>query len=171
MNAIVVDKMFYLLNCCRLLRTRALVTRNFGTSAGEVSERGRSEREERSIARGSGHRRGHRRVDGGTRPRRRRVRPGAPRGSRTYRRPHLDLARPRLPGHLGASWIPGFAHNPIARLARRRAIAIVRTNISSVTPARYRSMVIYDGSPTGSRLVMTFSRTCSCRESFPRSRA
>jgi phytoene dehydrogenase-like protein len=49
-----------------------------------------------------------------------------------------------LPTDLGASWIQGFEDNPIARLARRRAIAIVRTNISSVTPARYRSMVIYD---------------------------
>ena len=49
-----------------------------------------------------------------------------------------------LPADLGASWIHGFEDNPIARLARRHAIAIVRTNISSVTPARYRSMVLYD---------------------------
>src|SRR5215813_3281771 len=49
-----------------------------------------------------------------------------------------------LPADLGASWIHGFEDNPIARLARRHAIAIVRTNVSSVTPARYRSMVLYD---------------------------
>jgi hypothetical protein len=49
-----------------------------------------------------------------------------------------------LPADLGASWIHGFEDNPIARLARRHAITIVRTNISSVTPARYRSMVLYD---------------------------
>ena len=49
-----------------------------------------------------------------------------------------------LPADLGASWIHGFEDNPIARLARRHDIAIVRTNISSVTPARYRSMVLYD---------------------------
>ena len=49
-----------------------------------------------------------------------------------------------LPADLGASWIHGFEDNPIARLARRHAIAIVRTNISSVTPARYRSIVLYD---------------------------
>ena len=36
-----------------------------------------------------------------------------------------------LPADLGASWIHGFEDNPIARLARRHAIAIVRTNISS----------------------------------------
>jgi phytoene dehydrogenase-like protein len=40
-----------------------------------------------------------------------------------------------LPADLGASWIHGFEDNPIARLARRHAIAIVRTNISSVTAA------------------------------------
>src|SRR5215510_12419957 len=39
-----------------------------------------------------------------------------------------------LPADLGASWIHGFEDNPIARLARRHAITIVRTNISSVTP-------------------------------------
>src|SRR5262245_56933256 len=49
-----------------------------------------------------------------------------------------------LPADLGASWIHGFEDNPIARLARRHAIPIVRTNISSVTPARYRWMVLYD---------------------------
>jgi glycine/D-amino acid oxidase-like deaminating enzyme len=49
-----------------------------------------------------------------------------------------------LPSDLGASWIHGFEDNPIARLARRHAIEIVRTNISSVTPARYRSMALYD---------------------------
>jgi monoamine oxidase len=49
-----------------------------------------------------------------------------------------------LPAELGASRIHGFEDNPIARLARRHAIAIVRTDISSVTPARYRSMVLYD---------------------------
>jgi monoamine oxidase len=46
-----------------------------------------------------------------------------------------------LPADLGASWIHGFEDNPIAR---RHAIAVVRTNISSVTPARYRSMALYD---------------------------
>ena len=49
-----------------------------------------------------------------------------------------------VPADLGASWIHGFEDNPIARLARRHAIAIIRTNISSVTPARYRSIVLYD---------------------------
>src|SRR5215468_11578139 len=38
-----------------------------------------------------------------------------------------------VPVDLGASWIHGFEDNPIAPLARRHAIAIVRTNISSVT--------------------------------------
>ena len=47
-----------------------------------------------------------------------------------------------LPADLGASWIHGFEDNPIARLARRHVITIVRTNISSVTPARYRSMAL-----------------------------
>jgi len=37
-----------------------------------------------------------------------------------------------VPADLGASWIHGFEDNPIARLARRHAITIVRTNISSV---------------------------------------
>jgi monoamine oxidase len=49
-----------------------------------------------------------------------------------------------LPADLGASWIHGFEDNPIARIARRHGITIVRTNISSVTPARYRSMALYD---------------------------
>ena len=49
-----------------------------------------------------------------------------------------------VPADMGASWIHGFEDNPIARLARRHAITIVRTNISSVTPARYRSIVLYD---------------------------
>lgn len=49
-----------------------------------------------------------------------------------------------LPADLGASWIHGFENNPIARLAERHGIAIVRTNISSVTPARYRSIALYD---------------------------
>ena len=49
-----------------------------------------------------------------------------------------------MPADIGASWIHGLEDNPIARLARRHDIAIVRTNISSVTPARYRSMVLYD---------------------------
>ena len=49
-----------------------------------------------------------------------------------------------VPADLGASWIHGFEDNPIARLARKHSIAIVRTNISSVTPARYRSMALYD---------------------------
>jgi len=49
-----------------------------------------------------------------------------------------------VPADLGASWIHGFEDNPIARLARRHDVAIIRTNISSVTPARYRSMVLYD---------------------------
>jgi monoamine oxidase len=49
-----------------------------------------------------------------------------------------------MPADLGASWIHGFEDNPIARLARKHSIAIVRTNISSVAPARYRSMALYD---------------------------
>ncbi|MEY2934913.1 MAG: hypothetical protein RL033_5662 [Pseudomonadota bacterium] len=49
-----------------------------------------------------------------------------------------------LPADLGASWIHGFEDNPIARLAQRHGIAVVRTNISSVTPARYRSIALYD---------------------------
>jgi monoamine oxidase len=49
-----------------------------------------------------------------------------------------------LPADLGASWIHGFEDNPISRIARRHAIGIVRTNISSVTPARYRSIALYD---------------------------
>src|SRR4029453_10765598 len=60
-------------------------------------------------------------------------------GGRTWCSPE-----PGLPAAPGASWIHGFEDNPIARLARRHAITIVRTNISSVTPARYRSMVLYD---------------------------
>src|SRR5262249_30391785 len=56
------------------------------------------------------------------------------------------------PAHLGASWIHGFEDNPIARLARRHAITIVRTNISRVTPPRYRPNVLYeqDGRPPNS---------------------
>ena len=49
-----------------------------------------------------------------------------------------------VPADLGASWIHGFEDNPIARLARRHDIKILRTNISSVTPARYRSVALYD---------------------------
>lgn len=49
-----------------------------------------------------------------------------------------------LPIDLGASWIHGFEDNPIARLARRHHIEILRTDISSVTPARYRSVALYD---------------------------
>ena len=49
-----------------------------------------------------------------------------------------------VPADLGASWIHGFEDNPIARLARRHGIEILRTDISSVTPARYRSVALYD---------------------------
>lgn len=49
-----------------------------------------------------------------------------------------------VPTDLGASWIHGFEDNPIARLARRHDIKILRTDISSVTPARYRSVALYD---------------------------
>jgi monoamine oxidase len=49
-----------------------------------------------------------------------------------------------VPADLGASWIHGFEDNPIARLARRHDIRILRTDISSVTPARYRSVALYD---------------------------
>jgi len=49
-----------------------------------------------------------------------------------------------IPADLGASWIHGFEDNPIARLARRHNIEIQRTDISSVTPARYRSVALYD---------------------------
>jgi phytoene dehydrogenase-like protein len=52
-----------------------------------------------------------------------------------------------LTADLGASWIHGFEDNPITRLARQHDIAIVRSNTSSVTPARYRSMVLYRGQP------------------------
>ncbi|MGH7787760.1 MAG: flavin monoamine oxidase family protein [Candidatus Binatia bacterium] len=49
-----------------------------------------------------------------------------------------------VPADLGASWIHGFEDNPIARLARRHDIKILRTDISSVTPARYRSVALHD---------------------------
>lgn len=49
-----------------------------------------------------------------------------------------------VPIDLGASWIHGFEDNPISRLARREEIEILRTDISSVTPARYRSVALYD---------------------------
>lgn len=49
-----------------------------------------------------------------------------------------------VPADLGASWIHGFEDNPIARLARRHDIRILRTDISSVTPARYRSVALHD---------------------------
>jgi len=49
-----------------------------------------------------------------------------------------------VPTDLGASWIHGFENNPLARLARRHDITILRTDISSVTPARYRSVALYD---------------------------
>jgi len=49
-----------------------------------------------------------------------------------------------VPTDLGASWIHGFEDNPIARLARRHDIEVLRTDISSVTPARYRSVALYD---------------------------
>jgi hypothetical protein len=45
---------------------------------------------------------------------------------------------------LGASWIHGFEDNPISRLAKRHGIEILRTDISSVFPARYRSVALYD---------------------------
>jgi monoamine oxidase len=49
-----------------------------------------------------------------------------------------------IPADLGASWIHGFEDNPIARLARRYDVPVLRTDISSVTPARYRSVALYD---------------------------
>ncbi len=49
-----------------------------------------------------------------------------------------------VPADLGASWIHGFEDNPIARLARLHDIEVLRTDISSVTPARYRSVALYD---------------------------
>jgi monoamine oxidase len=49
-----------------------------------------------------------------------------------------------VPADLGASWIHGYENNPIARLARHHSIDILRTDISSVTPARYRSVALYD---------------------------
>jgi monoamine oxidase len=49
-----------------------------------------------------------------------------------------------LPTDLGASWIHGFEDNPIARLARRHRIEILRTDISSVTPARYQAVALFD---------------------------
>ena len=49
-----------------------------------------------------------------------------------------------IPADLGASWIHGFEDNPIARLARRYDIEFLRTDISSVTPARYRQVALYD---------------------------
>jgi monoamine oxidase len=49
-----------------------------------------------------------------------------------------------IPADLGASWIHGFEDNPIARLARRYDVTVLRTDISSVTPARYRSVALYD---------------------------
>lgn len=49
-----------------------------------------------------------------------------------------------LPTDLGASWIHGFEDNPIARLARRHQIEILRTDISSVTPARYQSVALFE---------------------------
>ena len=58
-------------------------------------------------------------------------------GGRIWTSHELDV-----PADLGASWIHGFEDNPIARLARRHAITIIRTNISSVTPARYRSSAV-----------------------------
>ena len=49
-----------------------------------------------------------------------------------------------VPADLGASWIHGFEDNPISRLAKRHGIEILRTDISSVSPARYRSVALYD---------------------------
>ena len=49
-----------------------------------------------------------------------------------------------VPTDLGASWIHGYEDNPIARLARRHEIDILRTNICSVSPARYQSVALYD---------------------------
>jgi monoamine oxidase len=49
-----------------------------------------------------------------------------------------------VPADLGASWIHGFEDNPISRLARRHGLEILRTDISSVSPARYRSVALYD---------------------------
>lgn len=48
------------------------------------------------------------------------------------------------PTDLGASWIHGFEDNPIARLARRHKLEIIRTDISSVSPSRYRSVALYE---------------------------
>lgn len=58
-----------------------------------------------------------------------------------------------VPTDLGASWIHGFEDNPIARLARRYDIEVLRTDISSVTPARYRSVALYE--EDGRRLGIT----------------
>ena len=49
-----------------------------------------------------------------------------------------------LPTDLGASWIHGFEDNPISRLAKRHGIEILRTDISSVSPARYGSVALYE---------------------------
>src|SRR6516162_6863463 len=49
-----------------------------------------------------------------------------------------------VPADLGASWIHGFEDNPISRLAKRYGIEILRTDISSVSPARYRSVALYE---------------------------
>ena len=49
-----------------------------------------------------------------------------------------------VPADLGASWIHGFEDNPISRLAKRHGIEILRTDISSVSPARYRSVALYE---------------------------
>ena len=57
----------------------------------------------------------------------------------------LDLARS---GRAGRPWEPprihGFEDNPISRLAKRHGIEILRTDISSVSPARYRSVALYE---------------------------
>ena len=49
-----------------------------------------------------------------------------------------------VPADLGASWIHGFEDNPISRLAKRHGIEILRLDISSVSPARYRSVALYE---------------------------
>ena len=107
-----------------ILRTRARSSRGAPALAPASLGTGRlPEDMSAPVARGPGHRRRHRRVDGGTGPRRRRVRRRDPRGARTHRRPHLDLARARpacRPGSIVDPWLRGQPDRAARPAARHR---------------------------------------------------
>jgi NADPH-dependent 2,4-dienoyl-CoA reductase/sulfur reductase-like enzyme len=65
-----------------------------------------------------------------------------------------------VPTDLGASWIHGFEDNPISRLAKRHGIEILRTDISSVSPAPDRLISTCEADPASRNdLILVASET------------